>query len=574
MKEPNVTIVLPVLNEAHSIPALLDALWKQDFPAERTEVLFVDGGSADGTKALIQEARHRFHNLRLIENPKRTAAAGLNIGIAAAKGDIIIRMDGHALIASHHVSRSVELLTRHNADCVGGPIDVQGKSAIGRAQGALMKTWMGTGGALFRCGTKEPTYTDTVFCGAWWRRHFEVVGTFDESLPCNQDDEFHFRTRAAGGRILLDPSLIATWFPRETLLGLAVQYGRYGFHKVSVLRRHPSCRRMRQFLPSVFVAALFLSLTVGGGGSALLLLLIHGAASLVSAASMGLLHDLPALWAAPLVALTQHIAYGSGFLAASVLAFFTKKAPKWSTHEEEATRIKSSFEAKDTAPNTHSISKGEAALSEGRWKAFLQHARPSIAGSPHDWRILDIGCGNGGWMHDFIEMGVPERNLCGIDLSARRTATTQAAFPKATVQVADGSRLPFDDDSMDIVILSTVFSSVHLASMRESIATEALRVLKPNGVIVGYDARLPNPLNQNLHPLNAGDWKRLFQGHEITTHRCTLLPPLTRILAPFWMGAAKFLTSVPALRSHLIVVVQPAKGTTDAKPSKMRIAHV
>ena len=182
MKNPNATIVIPVLNEERSIGALLDALEDQDFPAIRTEILVVDGGSSDRTRDLVTQSMPRFPRLRLLENPRRTAAAGLNIGIADAWGDIIIRMDGHSIFAAHHVSRCVELLTTTDAACVGGPIDVRGSTAIGRAQAALTKTWMGTGGALFRCGATKTTEADTVFCGAWWRSHFNAIGWFDEEL--------------------------------------------------------------------------------------------------------------------------------------------------------------------------------------------------------------------------------------------------------------------------------------------------------------------------------------------------------------------------------------------------------
>ncbi len=569
MNKPNATIVIPVLNEARSIGALLEALTAQDFPADQTEILVADGGSTDGTQQIVKCAQARFHRLRLIDNPQRTAAAGLNAGIAAAKGDIIIRMDGHSIFASHHVSRSVELLTTTDAACVGGPIEVRGRTSIGRAQTALTKTWMGTGGAVFRCGTQSMTWADTVFCGAWWRHHFDTLGGFDESLPCNQDDEFHFRTRESGGRILLDPSLEAVWHPRESLLDLARQYFRYGFHKIQVLRLHSACWRWRHLIPATFVATL-LALTLGGFHSiAIATLLAHVIATIASVTRIGLTADKPALLAAPAVALTQHIAYGGGFCLGAVRALFVRRPQAATNADDEVARIRRVFEARDTQDRA-----ADHALANSRWDTFTRHALPLMSSQPADWEILEIGCGTGGWFSDFMNLGVPQAQLTGTDLCEDRIETARKIFPAAHLQTTDSASQPCDDESIDIVVLSTVLSSIHDGSMRQQIASEAVRVLSRNGVIVVYDVRLPNPFNSDLHPLSPTTIEHLFAGHHTQSHRSTLLPPLTRWLESKWPGAYRLLREVPFLQSHTLTVIQKVPARAERPSLPREVAHV
>ena len=219
MPPPLVTVVVPARDEAHRIAACVRSLLAQDHPADRMEVLVIDGMSSDGTAAAARDAaRGAAADVRVIANPRRTAAAAMNEGLRAARGEVIIRLDAHAEAAPDFVSRAVLALARTGADAVGGPVATVGEGRTGRAIAAAMSSWFGAGGAAFRVGAAREIDVDTVAFPAWRREVFARVGEFDEAFARNQDDEFHLRLTRAGGRIVLTLEVRATYRCRSTLV--------------------------------------------------------------------------------------------------------------------------------------------------------------------------------------------------------------------------------------------------------------------------------------------------------------------------------------------------------------------
>lgn len=251
---PFVSVIIPARNAAAQLAPTLTALLAGDYPPERMEVLVVDGASADGTAALLDDLAARDPRVRRLHNPAGSTPAGLNVGLRAARGKVIVRLDAHALPAPDYVSACVAALARTGADAVGGRMVGVGTTPFGRAVARATSQPFGAGDAAFRLGGEGPV--DTVYLGAWPRRVFERVGLFDEGLARNQDYEFCERIRRAGGVVWLDPAIRTTTLTRGDPAGLARQYFGYGRGRAGTLARHPGSLRLRQVVPAGFVAGL------------------------------------------------------------------------------------------------------------------------------------------------------------------------------------------------------------------------------------------------------------------------------------------------------------------------------
>ncbi len=317
-----VSIIMPVRNEEKHIISVLQSLLGQDYPHDRVEIIIADGMSSDGTRQIISAIKdERIH---LLENPRRMMAAGFNLGLKAAKGDIIIMMGGHTQIATDYVKSSAILLRNGNADCVGGPIRTVGETEVAKAISVAMSSRFGVGGTAFRIGCREAKYVDTVAFGAYTRKIMERAGPLDEEFVRGQDDEFNYRLRKLGGKILLAPGLRSSYTSRSSFGSLGRQYFQYGYWKVRVLQKHPRQMQLRQFMPPGFVLCLLVSLMMtaarpsAGGPVFLFLGGSYLTAMLLVTASLASRHQ----WRlAPALALTfpvLHFSYGIGFLVGLV----------------------------------------------------------------------------------------------------------------------------------------------------------------------------------------------------------------------------------------------------------------
>ncbi|MCA1789494.1 MAG: glycosyltransferase family 2 protein, partial [Thioalkalivibrio sp.] len=196
---------------------------------------------------------HPDVTLRVIDNPERTVPHALNRAISAAHGDVILRMDGHAVPMADYVSACVAALDRSGAANAGGAFVVRGNTPFGHAVALATQHRLGAGDARYRAGGTAGD-VDTVPFGTFRRETFERVGLFDESLVRNQDYEMNYRIRRAGLRIFFDPEIRVTYVPRGTVRALASQYLQYGWWKVETVRRHPASLRLRQAIPPLFLA--------------------------------------------------------------------------------------------------------------------------------------------------------------------------------------------------------------------------------------------------------------------------------------------------------------------------------
>ena len=276
-----------------------------------------DDGTREAVDALVEAAGREAASVTVIDNPGRVVATGLNAAISKAKGDLIVRIDGHCEVQHDYVTTCVRLLEETGADNVGGITSARGTGVLQRAIALGMSSPFGVGNARFRYASK-PGWVDTVFPGAWRREVFERIGGFDEELVRNQDDELNFRLVQAGGRIWLDPIMRIRYEPRDSLGALWRQYFDYGFHKVRVIQKRRGVASLRHLIPATFVVSLLVGLATAAvtRRRTLLrsLLVPYIAASVVASARAGR-SDQATLPVLPAVFATLHLSYGTGFLA-------------------------------------------------------------------------------------------------------------------------------------------------------------------------------------------------------------------------------------------------------------------
>lgn len=316
MDDPLVSVIMPIRNEEAFIERSLGAVLGQDYPADAMEILVADGESDDRTLDVIGRMAGA-ERVRVIPNPGRIQAAGLNAAIRQARGEIVVRIDGHTVIAPDYVRACVRALQTTGAQNAGGAMDPAGLTPMGRAIAAAGKSRFAVPSAFHV--SREPQYTDTVYLGAFRRAVFETVGLYNEHVGVNEDYELNHRISQAGGKIYFSPDIRSTYFGRQTLGALARQYFRYGQSRVKTLRLHPESLKWRQVVAPVFVAALL----IGGVGAlfspailAAWLLMIGAYLGVTLAVSAGIARGqiglLPYL---PWVFLTIHISWGAGFWA-------------------------------------------------------------------------------------------------------------------------------------------------------------------------------------------------------------------------------------------------------------------
>lgn len=320
---PLVSVVMPVRNESAFIRRSVGSVLAQDYPADCMEVLVADGRSTDGTREILEELARQDPRLSILDNPAGIVAPGLNAALRRASGRIVMRVDGHCEIAPDYVRRCVAHLQAGEAEGVGGPLETVGETFVARVVAAAMSSGFGVGGSAFRTRKDSTMLVDTVAFPAYTREILEKAGPFDEELVRNQDDEYNYRLRGLGARLLLAADVRSRYWSRGTLRRLGRQYFQYGYWKVRVLQKHPGQMKARQFAPPLLVGSLLVGALAApfSGGARLLLAAVAGvyaAANLAAsiAAARGLRAGaIPVLSAA---FATLHLSYGLGFLVGLV----------------------------------------------------------------------------------------------------------------------------------------------------------------------------------------------------------------------------------------------------------------
>lgn len=260
MALPKISVILPVRNEVRSLGRLLDQLLQQHYPAEMFEILVADGRSTDGTPALVeQKANGAAVSLRVIDNPGICSGAGRNAGVTAAKGDIILFVDGHCEVPSTELLRdTAKLMEETDADCLcrPQPLIAFSPKGVGRVIADVRASTLGHGRDSLIYNMSHSGFVHPASSGATYRRTvFERVGMYDESFDACEDVEFNTRVAAAGYKAYTDPRLSVYYEPRNSFRGLFRQMMRYGIGRVRLARKHPESASLSQWAPAVLVAA-------------------------------------------------------------------------------------------------------------------------------------------------------------------------------------------------------------------------------------------------------------------------------------------------------------------------------
>jgi succinoglycan biosynthesis protein ExoA len=312
----DVSVLIPVLNEEAHLRLAAQAMLAQEFPGD-VEFLFIDGGSEDGSVAILRELAESDDRVRVLENPARRTPQALNIGLQAARGTFIARMDAHTLYPPRYLASGAERLRRGDCAWVSGPQLAVGVDAGSRLVARALAASLGKGGARFRDALQSEHEVDSGFTGMWDRETLERHRGWDPEWLNDQDLELAARIRREGGRILCIPDMAAEYVPRSTLRALARQYSTYGIYRVKTSRRHPETLRPSQLLPpvvTVMTAASLLAPARRLRRLARLGVAVYAGALMLAAARAdgdgpaAETARLPAVWA------VMHLSYGVGFL--------------------------------------------------------------------------------------------------------------------------------------------------------------------------------------------------------------------------------------------------------------------
>jgi len=233
--------------------------------------------------------------------------------------------------------------------------------------------------------------------------------------------------------------------------------------------------------------------------------------------------------------------------------------PQKSMSAEEA-RIHQAYARRAASPGAYSwFDSGHVFMVQELEQRMLAALRRHGMAPLHAKKILEIGCGNGYWLREFIQWGASPENLAGVDLLAERLAEARRLSP-AGVEFKRGNAaaLEFTDACFDVVLQATAFTSMLDFALKQQVAAEMLRVLRPAGVVLWYDFRVDNPRNPDVRGVNKAEIEKLFPGCRIALEKTTLLPPLLRVLARYSGLGCYVLSALPWACTHYFGTIRKA----------------
>jgi succinoglycan biosynthesis protein ExoA len=317
---PGVSVVIPVLNEERHLADAVGNLLGQRYDGP-LEVVLALGPSTDRTDEIAAGLAERDPRVRTVPNPTGRTPAGLNAAIAAASYDIVVRVDGHALVPDDYVAVAVETLQRTGADNVGGIMAAEGETPFEKAVACAMTSPLGVGAASFHVGGEEGP-APTVYLGVFRRETLQRVGGYDESMVRAQDWEMNHRIIDGGGLVWFTPRMRVTYRPRPNVKKLWRQYFEYGRWRREVVRTHRGTLSLRYLAAPIAVVLLVIGTVLGlfsiGGPRWMALgwLAPVGYLALVVVGGLAISGGQP--WSVrlrvPVALVTMHIAWGLGFL--------------------------------------------------------------------------------------------------------------------------------------------------------------------------------------------------------------------------------------------------------------------
>jgi len=338
--QPIVSVIVPARNEEHFLGRCLDSIFAQTYPPERIEVIVVENGSTDATRQVVAACAAACNRIRLVISDAVNQAAAMNVGILAACGEVIARVDGHSYLDREYVSHAVAALARNPAAAgVGGPFLPAGETLLEHVTGLARSSRVGVGGGYGADREEVEHLVRSVQCGTYRRDALLAVGGFDVAMAYGEDEELNWRLLRSGREIVLVPALRQHYRPRASLRALAHQYWHYGQARIRVVTKHPDFLQVKHLAPSAIVitiGTLVAAAIVTPIGATPLagLLAVYGAA-LVGAGltAHGGWRERLLL---PVAIAFMHVGYGIGMLWGAVDQHLVGRCRRRKTHERRA----------------------------------------------------------------------------------------------------------------------------------------------------------------------------------------------------------------------------------------------
>jgi succinoglycan biosynthesis protein ExoA len=327
---PFVTIAMPCRDEESYIEDCVRSALAQDWPHDHLEILVADGMSMDASREILARLASEDHRIRLVDNPARIQAAGLNECIRRARGEVIVRMDVHADYPPDFIRKCVEVLDRTGADNVGGAARPRARTFFQRCIAAALSSPLAIGGSQYRKAEADG-FVESVWPGAFRRGIFERVGLFDPRAVTNEDAELNQRIVDAGGRVYLSREIVVHYYPRSSMRSLARQYFKYGKGRARTLLKHRRFLSWRPALPFLWLSTEAALLATSpwhplGTWSIALYALVTGAEAVRVGRSQGV-RAIPVVWS---IFPVLHLSHGAGF-AAGLVKYALR--PDWKADE-------------------------------------------------------------------------------------------------------------------------------------------------------------------------------------------------------------------------------------------------
>lgn len=314
-----VCIIIPTLNEERFIERCLESVFCQSYPADRMDILVVDGGSRDRTRAIVAEIMLQHPNVRLIDNPGKIQSIAFNIGVINSEAPIVIRLDAHAWYDPEYVALCVRhLMDNDRYGNVGGKWEIASSrhTVVSEANAVLNRMKFGIGGADFRTGNSARV-VDTVPFGAFRRSVLSEIGPMNERLARGEDNEFNARIREAGYLVYFDPAIRCRYYARPTFVSSVRQMYANGISIGNLLVHFRRAVGLRHLIPMFFVLSLvvgiFLSLFFPVAGYLLSAELgLYFLLAIFSAVFAGCTSGWSVVLLLPVLIFAVHFAYGAG----------------------------------------------------------------------------------------------------------------------------------------------------------------------------------------------------------------------------------------------------------------------